>query len=368
MIFQRRESKIYWYSFRWQGRRIQESTRQGNAGVARQMEAAHRTALAKGEVGIKERKPVPMLGKAMADFLAWSETEHAAHPNTFKRYKVSSVALLDYFGKNTRLDSIDAKIVEQFKATRLAMVSERTGRKIKPASVNRELACLRRAFAHANKDGALNLVNPVRKDGVHLLAENNEQMRVLTFTEEQKYLAECSQPLKDVATLMLSTGCRPEEVCRILRDNVHLAEGYWFNPYGKTKAAKRRIPLNAQAYEVLRRRLATIEGKYLFPHAIRANAPMLKVNRAHNGAVARSGVEWFRLYDLRHTWASRAAESGMDIATLASMLGHSKLAMVTKYVHIGEPHRMEAAKKLEAFNAQAQLAEFERLEQSGAIQ
>jgi len=50
---------VYWYKFMWQGKLIRESTKQGNDKVARQMEAAHRTSLAKGEVGIREKKRAP---------------------------------------------------------------------------------------------------------------------------------------------------------------------------------------------------------------------------------------------------------------------------------------------------------------------
>jgi hypothetical protein len=50
---------VYWYKFMWQGLLVRESTKQGNDKVARQMEAAHRTSLAKGEVGIREKKPAP---------------------------------------------------------------------------------------------------------------------------------------------------------------------------------------------------------------------------------------------------------------------------------------------------------------------
>jgi len=58
-IFKR--GRIYWYHFVFNGEHIQESTKQGNPRIARQMEAAHRTALAKGEVGIREKKKVPSL-------------------------------------------------------------------------------------------------------------------------------------------------------------------------------------------------------------------------------------------------------------------------------------------------------------------
>ena len=53
----------YWYRFMWQGRLVRESTKQGNDKIARQMESAHRTSLAKGEVGIRERKPSPSLAE-----------------------------------------------------------------------------------------------------------------------------------------------------------------------------------------------------------------------------------------------------------------------------------------------------------------
>ena len=42
---------------------VRESTKQGNDKVARQMEAAHRTSLAKGEVGIRDKKPALTLAE-----------------------------------------------------------------------------------------------------------------------------------------------------------------------------------------------------------------------------------------------------------------------------------------------------------------
>ena len=48
-----RTAGVYWYKFMWNGKLIRKSTKQGNDKVARQMESAHRAALAKGEVGIR---------------------------------------------------------------------------------------------------------------------------------------------------------------------------------------------------------------------------------------------------------------------------------------------------------------------------
>ena len=54
----------------------------------------------------------------------------------------------------------------------------------------------------------------------------------------------------------------------------------------------------------------------------------MKVNAAHSAALIRSKVAPFRLYDLCHTWATRAAMAGVDLVTLAAMLGHSRIQMV----------------------------------------
>ncbi len=54
MIYKR--GKVYWYKLMWDGKLVRQSTKQGNDKVARNMESAHRTALAQGLVGIRERR------------------------------------------------------------------------------------------------------------------------------------------------------------------------------------------------------------------------------------------------------------------------------------------------------------------------
>jgi hypothetical protein len=50
----------------------------------------------------------------------------------------------------------------------------------------------------------------------------------------------------------------------------------------------------------------------------------------------------------------------VDVGTLASLLGHSKLVMVMRYVYPGEVHRTEAVKKLELANTAKEIAEVEK--------
>lgn len=334
---------VYWFHFVYNGEHIQKSTKTSNRQAAREIESAYRTKLAKGEVGIEEKQPAPAFRQAMKNFLAWSKQEHDK-ANTHKRYETSSKPLLRFF-KDTPLDRITLETVEKYKGWRIKQKGIRTGKALKPATVNRELACLKHLFNRFRKNVSANPVSEVA-----FLNEENEQTRVISVDEEKLYLLSASQPLHDIAALIVETGMRPEEVYRIRRENVSLEHGYVFNPYGKTKAAKRKIPLSERASQILSKRLQEGKGNYLFQGRRNKKGvkdkPILKVNNAHYAALERSGVRSFRLYDLRHTFATRAVIAGVDLVTLAALLGHSKINMVLRYAHPTEEHKFAAIKKM----------------------
>src|ERR1700722_19534497 len=92
-----KRGRVWWYKFTWKGEPIRESTKQTNKRVAEQMEAAHRTALAKGEVGIRDKKPVPTLKDfAEYDFLPFVRSTFTAKVKTEKYYEYGVKALLSF--------------------------------------------------------------------------------------------------------------------------------------------------------------------------------------------------------------------------------------------------------------------------------
>ncbi|MGE0131858.1 MAG: tyrosine-type recombinase/integrase [Blastocatellales bacterium] len=353
-----KRGRVYWYKFRWNGELIRASAKTRNQRVAEQIESAEKTRLAKVEAGIEAARPAkqpPLFKSAVKDFIAWSKTHHASKPATTRRYEVSSVALLAYF-KDLRLDRIAVDDVEKFIEWRrvqkrkapapLLKKNKRatTNIPIKPATVNRELACLKALFNYHARQG-VKIDNPV--EDVDFLPEEHDAYHVVTREEEGKYLAECSQPLHDIAVIMLETGMRPEEVYRMERKHLHLDKSYYFNPHGKTKAARRRVPLTTRAKELLVELLTELDGHLLFPSPDDHKKPILKINNAHYGALKRTGLK-FRVYDLRHTFATRFIEATGDLVSLAAILGHSKLEMVLRYAHPTQQHQQEAVKKMEA--------------------
>jgi site-specific recombinase XerD len=75
----------------------------------------------------------------------------------------------------------------------------------------------------------------------------------------------------------------------------------------------------------------------------------------HTTAVKAAGISHCRLYDCRHTFATRMVEAGVDLVTLAALMGHSKIQMVLRYAHPTKEHQVQAIRKLEEFTIQKQM-------------
>jgi integrase len=74
---------------------------------------------------------------------------------------------------------------------------------------------------------------------------------------------------------------------------------------------------------------------------VHGNIPTGKLDRLHLATIKNLGMK-FRVYDFRHTFASRAVEDGIDLLVLASILGHSNLQMVMRYAHPSEDFKADA--------------------------
>src|SRR5215203_361341 len=107
---------------------------------------------------------------------------------------------------------------------------------------------------------------------------------------------------------------------------------------GKTAAARRRVYLSDKAAATIEARLKRFDGPHLFPqNEIDHNKPAEtdSYDIFHREAIAQTGFN-FRLYDCRHTFATRALQAGTDLVTLAAIIGHASLKMVMRYAHPSE--------------------------------
>jgi len=102
------------------GEVFRESTKQPNKRLAEQMEAAHKTSLAKGEVGLRDRQPPPTIRQfAEADFLPHCRATFVAKPNTLSHYERGAARLLEFPPlANESLDTVRADHIAAYASSR----------------------------------------------------------------------------------------------------------------------------------------------------------------------------------------------------------------------------------------------------------
>jgi integrase len=351
-----RRGKTWWFVFEYGGRKVQESSGFRNKTAAMRAEAKRKADLLDRRAGFTKQKLAPKFEEFAQQFLEWSRSQH--RPKTHELHSGNCDTLGRFF-RGKWLDEITQGMVEDFKMARIREKrwGEQKGSTVSVVTVNRALSTLRLIFNYAERCG-FQVSNPVKH--VEFFRETGKE-RIISLEEEVPYLVAASQPLKDIARVMLDTGMRPEEVFRIERANIDLVQRTIMNPFGKTKAARRKLTMTEEVLSIMKKRAGTSDSVYIFPSPDNPERPIGSVRKAHDGAVRRAKVKpAFRLYDLRHTYASRAVMAGVDLPTLAALLGHSSIQMTMRYVHPAEEHKREAAGKIENFKAMSAIKLAER--------
>jgi len=285
-IFKR--NTVYWYKFKWAGKIIRESARQGNDRKARQIEAAHKTRLAKqqdaredactrlkcsevllchqcerwfdakeaqkGNAHIfcsgscsaewtKRHTQIPTPAQFIErDFKPYVLAQLAAKPKTASYYIYGTALLLETGMGDLPLNEINSQHAAGYIAKQV---------KRSPSTVNCGLRTLRRALNLADEWGKID-----RAPKFALATGERQRERVVTLADFLAYRELCRQPWQDAATVLYGTGMRPGEVYKLRWEHVLLngTGGLIQIADGKSKAARRFLPMVPEVYFVLNRR------------------------------------------------------------------------------------------------------------------
>ncbi len=336
---------VWWYGFTFRSERIQESTKQSNKRVAEQMEAAHKTALAKGEVGIREHKPSPRLREFKARFMDAVRVHCEEKPRTVAFYEEKLDRVLEFEPlASSRLSDIDEAAIEAF--------VQKRRRDVAPATVNRSLATLRRLLRLAYEWKLIDRVPRIR-----LLSGERSREFVLTHNQERLYLETASQPLHDVALLILDTGLRVGEALALEWRDVHFESvagpkcGYLQVRDGKSRNARRTVSLTARVAGMLADRAKDSKSPWIFPGKM--DRPFVGTSLDHQHQKLRELLKLpkdFVIHGLRHTMLTRLGEAGVDAFTIMRIAGHSSITISQRYVHPSSEAVERAFERLESLN------------------
>jgi len=146
--------------------------------------------------------------------------------------------------------------------------------------------------------------------------------------------------LRDVVTVLLECGYRPEECFRLRWEYVQ--SGVIEMPHGKTENARRRIPLSQRVASILQMRRAQSQSPWVFPAPTASgHIEPSSLKRQHQKVCRAAGLDHFPLYTLRHTCLTGWAPH-MDPWTLAYLAGHRDMSITKRYIHPQE-HTTRAA-------------------------
>jgi integrase len=377
-----KRGKVYWYKFMWNGEVIRESTKQGNQNTARNMESAHRTALANGLVGIRSKKPIPTLREfCTSRFEPWAKSTFEKNAlNNWLWFRGGIRALLGYRPMaNAKLNIITNELAAEFASHRQA-----SGKQV--STVNSSLRVLRRILGLAAEWGVLET-----RPTISLIPGERHRETVVTPREQRLYFDHAPEPLKSIATILVETGIRPDECYRLRWEDLHwgsFGKAKLRVTKGKTPAARRVIPMSEQVHFILETRWE-LAGKpsegWIWPAATKVghvdHSTLKKKHaltfRTANAAIAEQNqrehthdkelVPWV-LYSFRHTFLTRLGQSGCDAWTLARIAGHASIAISSRYVHPSQDAVSNAMFRLSGHNIRHSDVEAKNSEAENALE
>jgi integrase len=201
---------------------------------------------------------------------------------------------------------------------------------LKPATINRRLALLRRLCSLAFREWGW-IDRPIAQK-ISLLTENNQRHVYLTREEVDLVASFCGPGESDAIRFAAYTGLRRSELFRVGPDNVR--DGCLVLDANNKAGRPRMVPIHPD-----------IEG---IPLPLRTTDALLR--SAWVSARVKAGLSHVKFHDLRHTWASWLAQAGVSLYTIGEILGHSQAQTTRRYSHLGREDLKAAVAKIGASN------------------
>ena len=185
-------------------------------------------------------------------------------------------------------------------------------------------------------DGRVRFLNQFEPD-------EESRLRKVILDEYPKHMPEF-----DIA---LNTGLRrKEQYQRIDWSYVDFLRCDLFVPESKN-GASRHIRLNSEAMAAFKELYGRKRGEGPIFVAQRGGKRLLSARHWFEDAITKANISSFTWHDIRHTFASRLVMAGVDLRTVAELMGHKKIQMTMRYAHLAPAHKLDAVEKLSAFNA-----------------
>lgn len=178
--------------------------------------------------------------------------------------------------------------------------------------------------------------NPAEK--LDFVYHKRKKGRALTHEEQAAFIKQIQDDsMRPLWLFYLLSGCRCQEALSITWQDIDTENHRIFIRGTKTEASERYIPLFPQIADILKE--IPHDNERVFPYTLR-------MIQWHFTRIRKASGFWFRIHDLRHTFATRCLENGITTKTVSKWLGHKHTSTTDEiYSHLlTEFERSEVAK------------------------
>jgi len=235
-----------------------------------------------------------------------------------QRDQMTTKLLLSFFG-GYKISQIKTRLISEYRSVR--------SKKVKPATLYQELALMRRMFNVAIKEWKWLRDNPVSRLSFSV-GNGTARDKWLTLEAEERLLKYATNPawLRNLLFVALHTGMRRGEILNLNWQDIDLKRSM-ITVVRSKNGEKRAIPMSNTLCSVISGiKLRNISG-WLFPISESS------LRQAFDKTVIKAGIEGFRFHDLRHSFATRLVQNGVDLYKVKELLGHKTISVTMRYAH-----------------------------------
>ncbi len=315
--------KTFWFTIMHNGKRIQQSTGTENKKLAERIYAKVLTDIQEGQYFQNVIARTKTFDEMMERYIV----ECSNKASTIERKKGAKAHLMVMFSGKT-VSEITPETVIDYKLKRKSDSAA-------DSTVLNEIRMLSNAFNIAIRTWRWCKENPVTQ--VRLGLKPGRVDRWLAVDEEQALLETAGEKmrgqLKEIIAVGLNTGMSLEEIINLKWQNIDLFRRTLISTREKTDVT-RTIPLNQTLLVLLKEkaRVKSISG-YVFYNGANNKLDRAKLKRHFSKSVKDSKIKHFRFHDLRHTFATRLVQAGVDLYKVSKLLGHKDISTTQRYAH-----------------------------------
>jgi len=218
---------------------------------------------------------------------------------------------------------------------------------IKSTTVHQEFRVLRRMLNVAVRKKLL-LANPCSGVEFPVAVKGLFRPHYVTWSEQQRIESHASECLRNAVRIITETGLRVyKELTSMRKDQVDIQNAVVWIPDSKTPNGVAEVPLSPLAIQAFISQTAiTGEGPFLFPSDRNRSGHQTTFKTVWRKTLRRAKIPYFRIYDLRSTYATRLSAGGVADEWVTQMLRQGDAQVFKKYSQMKLQMKREALEKL----------------------